>query len=59
MHKFHHVSTDEVYGSLEYDDTKLFTEDTPYDPRNPYSASKAGAEHMVKHGTIHMVFLIL
>ena len=48
VHKFHHVSTDEVYGSLEYDDTKLFTEDTPYDPRNPYSASKAGAEHMVR-----------
>ena len=48
VHKFHHVSTDEVYGSLEYDDTKLFTEETPYDPRNPYSASKAGAEHMVK-----------
>ena len=33
VHKFHHVSTDEVYGSLEYDDTKLFTEDTPYGPR--------------------------
>ena len=48
VHKFHHVSTDEVYGSLEYDDTKLFTEETPYDPRNPYSASKAGAEHMVR-----------
>ena len=48
VHKFHHVSTDEVYGSLEYDDTKLFSEDTPYDPRNPYSASKAGAEHMVR-----------
>ena len=48
VHKFHHVSTDEVYGSLEYDDTKLFTEDTPYNPRNPYSASKAGAEHMVR-----------
>ena len=48
VNKFHHVSTDEVYGSLEYDDTKLFTEETPYDPRNPYSASKAGAEHMVR-----------
>ena len=48
VHKFNHVSTDEVYGSLEYDDTKLFTEETPYDPRNPYSASKAGAEHMVR-----------
>ena len=37
-----------MYGSLEYDDKQLFTEDTPYDPRNPYSATKAAAEHMVR-----------
>ena len=43
--RFHHISTDEVYGSLG--DTGLFTEDTPYDPRSPYSASKAGSEHLV------------
>ena len=60
VNKFHHVSTDEVYGSLEYDDTKLFTEDTPYDPRNPYSASKAGAEHMVRtwNNTYGLPYLI-
>ena len=60
VHKFHHVSTDEVYGSLEYDDTKLFSEDTPYDPRNPYSASKAGAEHMVRtwNNTYGLPYLI-
>ena len=60
VHKFHHVSTDEVYGSLEYDDTKLFTEETPYDPRNPYSASKAGAEHMVRtwNNTYGLPYLI-
>jgi dTDP-glucose 4,6-dehydratase len=43
---FHHVSTDEVYGSL--DDSGFFNEDTPYDPRSPYSASKAGSDHLVK-----------
>ena len=48
VQKFHHISTDEVYGSLEYDDKQLFTEETPYDPRNPYSATKAAAEHMVR-----------
>jgi len=44
-HVFHHVSTDEVYGSLG--DTGLFTEETPYDPRSPYSASKASSDHFV------------
>ena len=60
VNKFHHVSTDEVYGSLEYDDTKLFSEETPYDPRNPYSASKASAEHMVKawNNTYGLPYLI-
>ena len=43
--RFHHISTDEVYGSLG--DTGLFTETTPYDPRSPYSASKAGSDHLV------------
>ena len=43
--RFHHISTDEVYGSLE--DTGFFTEATPYDPRSPYSASKAGSDHLV------------
>ncbi|KQM46298.1 dTDP-glucose 4,6-dehydratase [Sphingomonas sp. Leaf208] len=43
--RFHHISTDEVYGSLG--DTGLFTEETPYDPRSPYSASKAGSDHFV------------
>lgn len=44
--RFHHVSTDEVYGSLGAEG--LFTEDTPYDPRSPYSASKAGSDHLVR-----------
>ena len=43
--RFHHISTDEVYGTLG--DTGLFTEETPYDPRSPYSASKAGSDHLV------------
>ena len=45
-HVFHHVSTDEVYGSLG--DEGLFTEETPYDPRSPYSASKASSDHFVR-----------
>jgi dTDP-glucose 4,6-dehydratase len=44
--KFYHISTDEVYGSLG--DTGLFTEDSAYDPRSPYSASKACSDHMVR-----------
>ena len=43
--RFHHISTDEVYGSLG--ETGQFTETTPYDPRSPYSASKAGSDHLV------------
>jgi dTDP-glucose 4,6-dehydratase len=43
---FYHISTDEVYGSLEK--TGLFTESTSYDPRSPYSASKAGSDHLVR-----------
>ena len=44
--RFHHVSTDEVFGSLGAEGT--FTEDTPYDPRSPYSASKAASDHLVR-----------
>ena len=44
--RFHHISTDEVYGSLG--DTGLFTEQTPYRPNSPYSASKAGSDHLVR-----------
>ncbi|MGK6323014.1 dTDP-glucose 4,6-dehydratase [Sphingomonas sp. DT-51] len=43
--RFHHISTDEVYGTLG--DEGLFTEDTPYDPRSPYSATKAASDHLV------------
>ena len=45
--RFHHISTDEVYGDLENDDD-LFTEDTPYAPSSPYSASKAASDHLVR-----------
>lgn len=44
--RFHHVSTDEVYGSLG--STGMFTEETPYNPRSPYSASKASSDHLVR-----------
>ena len=45
--RFHHVSTDEVYGDLEEGD-ELFTEETPYAPSSPYSASKASSDHLVR-----------
>ncbi len=45
--RFYHVSTDEVYGALEFDGT-LFTEETKYDPHSPYSASKASSDHFVR-----------
>ncbi len=45
---FHHISTDEVYGSLDLDSDDKFNEKTKYDPRSPYSASKAAADHLVK-----------
>ena len=45
--RFHHVSTDEVFGDLDGSDA-LFTEDTPYSPSSPYSATKAGADHLVR-----------
>ena len=46
--RLHHVSTDEVFGSLALDDPMRFTENTPYDPQGPYSASKAGSDHVMR-----------
>ena len=46
-HRFHHVSTDEVYGSLS-PEAPAFTEMTPYSPNSPYSASKAGSDHLAR-----------
>jgi dTDP-glucose 4,6-dehydratase len=55
---FYHISTDEVYGALG--DTGFFTEDTPYDPHSPYSASKASSDHFVRayHDTFGLPVLI-
>jgi dTDP-glucose 4,6-dehydratase len=46
--RFHHISTCEVYGDLALDTDEMFTEETPYRPRTPYNASKAGADHAVR-----------
>ncbi len=46
--RFHHVSTDEVFGSLELEDSSKFNERTSYNPRSPYAASKAGSDHLVR-----------
>ncbi len=46
--RFHHVSTDEVFGTLSLDSKEKFNEKTLYDPRSPYSASKAAADHLVR-----------
>lgn len=46
--RFHHISTDEVFGSLPVDPAARFCEETPYDPRSPYSASKASSDHLVR-----------
>ena len=56
---FYHISTDEVYGALEFDD-KLFTEQTPYSPHSPYSASKASSDHFVRayHDTYGMPTIV-
>jgi len=56
--RFHHISTDEVYGSL--DESGLFTEETAYDPSSPYSASKASSDHLVRswHRTYGLPVLI-
>ncbi len=56
--RFYHVSTDEVYGSLG--ETGFFVEDTPYDPKSPYSASKASSDHLVRayHNTYKLPVVI-
>ena len=46
--RYHHISTDEVYGELVLDDPNRFTEITPYNPSSPYSATKAGSDHLVR-----------
>ena len=46
--RYHHISTDEVYGDLELDDPERFTEATPYNPSSPYSATKAGSDLLVR-----------
>ncbi|QQG41014.1 MAG: dTDP-glucose 4,6-dehydratase [Candidatus Levyibacteriota bacterium] len=58
--KFHHVSTDEVYGSLDLNNLSKFNEQTLYDPRSPYSASKAGSDHLVRayHATFGLPITI-
>lgn len=58
--KFHHVSTDEVYGALPAGTEELFTEETPYAPHSPYSASKASSDHFVRsfHDTYGMPTVI-
>src|SRR3989344_2132524 len=48
VRRFHNISTDEVFGALDLDDPRRFNEDTPYNPRSPYSASKAAADHLVR-----------
>ena len=56
---FYHISTDEVYGALEFDDN-LFTEQTPYNPHSPYSAAKASSDHFVRayHDTYGMPTIV-
>jgi dTDP-glucose 4,6-dehydratase len=46
--RYHHISTDEVFGDLALDDTRKFDENTPYNPSSPYSATKAGSDHLVR-----------
>ena len=57
--RFYHISTDEVYGALKFDDT-LFTEETKYQPHSPYSASKASSDHFVRafHDTYGMPTIV-
>ncbi|HLD26781.1 MAG TPA: dTDP-glucose 4,6-dehydratase [Patescibacteria group bacterium] len=52
--RFHHISTDEVFGSLELSSKELFHEKTPYNPRSPYAASKASSDHLVR--VYHITF---
>ncbi len=58
--RFHHISTDEVYGSLSNTPSELFTENSRYDPRSPYSASKASSDHLVRawHKTYDLPILL-
>jgi dTDP-glucose 4,6-dehydratase len=58
--RFHHISTDEVFGSLPNNPAVKFKEDTPYDPRSPYSASKASSDHLVRawHATYKLPVVI-
>lgn len=60
VQRFHHISTDEVFGSLELNSDTQFSESTPYDPRSPYSASKAASDHLVRaYGeTYHLPYSI-
>lgn len=57
--RFYHISTDEVYGALDFDNS-FFTEDTKYDPHSPYSASKAASDHFVRafHDTYGMPTIV-
>ena len=48
VHRFHHVSTDEVFGQIPLNSKEKWTEDSPYNPRSPYSASKAASDHLVR-----------
>lgn len=52
--RFHHISTDEVFGELNLETENIFSETTPYAPKNPYSASKAAADHLVR--AYHLTF---
>jgi dTDP-glucose 4,6-dehydratase len=56
VNRFHHISTCEVYGDLALDSDESFTETTPYQPRTPYNASKAGSDHVVRsyHETFNL-----
>jgi dTDP-glucose 4,6-dehydratase len=60
LKKFIHISTDEVYGSLELDSDDSFNENTKYDPKNPYSATKAASDHLVSafHNTYGLPAII-
>ena len=60
IERFHHVSTCEVYGDLALDTDEVFSEDSPYRPRTPYNASKAGADHAVRayHETFNVPITI-
>lgn len=60
LKRFHHISTDEVFGALELNSSEKFSENTPYKPRSPYSASKAGSDHLVRayHTTFNLPITI-